>query len=84
MPIMEEKQRKHRVYKEKGKIKRVTHWDMDYLPKEEINDLYAQNRGVSHRETQPEPRSGGKKLALMLIGMGLALLAGALFLASRL
>ncbi|BBO77047.1 hypothetical protein DSCW_44640 [Desulfosarcina widdelii] len=81
---MDEKQKKHRVFKEKGKIGQVTHWDLDYLSREEINDLYVQKREKNHRESHPEHRSGGKKLALMLIGMGLALLAGALFLASRL
>jgi len=81
---MDEKQKKHRVFKEKGKIEQVTHWDLDYLSREEINDLYVQKREKNRREAQPERRSGGKKLALMLIGMGLALLAGALFLASRL
>jgi hypothetical protein len=84
MPRMDEEKRKHRVFKEKGKTERVTHWDMDYLPREEINDLYLQQRGQNHKEAQPEHRSGGKKLALMLIGMGLALLAGSLYLASRL
>jgi len=81
---MDEKQKKHRVFKEKGKIKQVTHWDLDYLPREEIKDLYLQKREKKHREAQPEHRSGGKKLALMLIGMGLVLLAGSLYLASRL
>jgi hypothetical protein len=81
---MDENQKKHRVFKEKGKNEQVTHWDMDYLSREEVNDLYAQNREKKPREAQPERRSGGKKLALMLIGMGLSLLAGSLYLASRL
>ena len=81
---MDENQKKHRVFKEKGKLEQVTHWDMDYLSREEVNDLYAQNREKNPREAQPEHRSGGKKLALMLIGMGLSLLAGSLYLASRL
>ena len=81
---MDENQKKHRVFKEKGKMEQVTHWDLDYLSREEVNDLYVQKREKNHREAKPEHRSDGKKLALMLIGMGLALLAGALFLASRL
>lgn len=81
---MDEKQRKHRIFKEKGKIGQVTHWDMDYLSREEVNDLYVQKQEKNPWEAQPERRSGGKKLALMLIGMGLALLAGSLYLASRL
>jgi len=81
---MEQQRRKHRVFKEKDKIERVTHWDLDYLPRQQISDLYAQKREKNHRETQPEHQSGGKKLALMLIGIGFALLAGSLFLATRL
>lgn len=81
---MEEKKKKHRVFKEKGKIKQVTHWDLDYLPREEINDLYFQKREKNHREAQPAHQSDSTKLALMLIGVGLVLLAGSLYLASRL
>lgn len=81
---MDEKQKKHRVFKEKGKIKQVTHWDLDYLPREEIDDLYLQKREENYRKAGPTYRSGGKKLALMLIAMGLVLLAGSLYLASRL
>jgi len=33
--------KKPRVYKESEKVQHTTHWDMDYLPMEEVEALYA-------------------------------------------
>ncbi len=72
------------VYKEGGKIRQVTHWDMDYLPKDEIEALYRPAikpipRGVADPARRPTPR-----LALALMGVGMLLLLFSVGLASRL
>ncbi len=75
---------KIRVYKEKEKTQRVTHWDLDYLPMDEIVALYKQNKGNPQPkdETGPATEKSNLKLSLLLIGTGLLLLVGSLCVAS--
>ena len=75
---------KMRVYKEKGKIQRVTHWDLDYLPMDEILDLYKQKEEHQPPKGATGPATGKSnlKLSLLLIAAGLVLLAGSLYVAS--
>jgi len=37
---MEAKKNKPRIFKEEGKNSQVTHWGLDYLPSDEVSDLY--------------------------------------------
>ena len=77
------KKPKH-VFKERSKIGQVTHWDMDYLPKNEIEALYATQAPPPPRDrTDPKPRTN-TRLALILVGIGVLLLLISLGLAARL
>jgi hypothetical protein len=46
---MKNEKRRFRLIKEEEKRRQVTHWDLDYLPKEEILDLY-QRGTVYHQQ----------------------------------
>ena len=77
---------KIRLIKEEEKIRQGTHWDLDYLPKDEILDLYEREKdhpqkehGIAHASQESD-----KKLSLLLIATGLLLLAVALCAASSL
>ena len=75
---------KSRVNKEKEKINKVTHWDLDYLPKEKVQDLYEPNPVQHHMKEELRHSSGisKNKLSLMMIAGGLFLLAVSLYIAS--
>ena len=76
---------KYRVHKETQKLRRVTHWDMDYLSLPEIESLYRQNRtdGPPKRFGNRYRGNGGRR-PLVLIAVGVALLLLSLTIASRL
>jgi len=75
---------KIRLFKEKEKLNQVTHWDLDYLTRDEIRDLY--NRKTGYYRQKDEKRDatgkGRQKFSLLLITMGILLLAGSLYVAS--
>ena len=75
---------KIRLIKEEAKIRQVTHWDLDYLPKDEILDLYEREKDHPQQETGIEHaiQESDKKLSLLLIATGLLLLAVVLCVAS--
>ena len=75
---------KIRLFKEKEKIYQVTHWDLDYLTKDEIRDLYNRNTGQYKQEYEKRHSTGksNQKFSLLLITMGILLLAGSLYVAS--
>ena len=73
-----------RVIKEKEKIRQVTHWDLDYLPIDEVQDLY-ERKTVNGRQKEKTRHASGEsnqKLSLLLIMIGLFLLAASLYFAS--
>jgi hypothetical protein len=49
---MKNEKKKIHLIKEDEKIKQVTHWDLDYLPKDEILDLYQTGNGKPPTEKQ--------------------------------
>ena len=75
---------KIRLFKEKEKIHQVTHWDLDYLTKDEIKDLYNRKTGQYKQEDEKRNATGksNQKFSLLLITMGILLLAGSLYVAS--
>ena len=79
---MKKQNQKFRLIKEEEKIRQVTHWDLDYLPKDKILDLY--QRGKGHYQPKKGNRhaadDSNKKLSLLLIASGLLLLAGTILL----
>jgi hypothetical protein len=81
---MKKEKRKFRLIKEKEKIRLVTHWDLDYLPTDEILDLYQRKSGHSQQINSIENVTieSNKKLSFLLIASGLLLLAGTLFIMS--
>jgi len=81
---MKTEKKKFRVTKEQEKIRQVTHWDLDYLPKEKILDLYQRETGYRKQKhkTAPATDESNRTIPLLLIAIGLLLLAGALCVAS--
>lgn len=75
---------KIRLYKEKEKLQQVTHWDLDYLSRDEINNLYERETGHHPREDKQSHATAknSQKLSLLLITTGVLLLVGSLFIAS--
>ena len=47
---MKKEKYKFRLFKEKEKIRQVTHWDLDYLPMHEILELYQRESGPSQQK----------------------------------
>ena len=41
MGALQHKDRKKRVTIERDKVRQTSHWDMDYLPREELEALYS-------------------------------------------
>jgi hypothetical protein len=77
---MEKEKSEIHLFKEKEKIRQVTHWDLDYLSKDEILDLY-NRKTVYHQQKEEIGHAIGKntpKFLLLLITVGLLLLAGSL------
>jgi hypothetical protein len=81
---MKNEKQKIRLIKEDEKIRQVTHWDLDYLPKDEILDLYQRERGHHKQKNRigHATDESNKKLSLVLIATGLLMLAGTLFVMS--
>jgi len=77
---MKTENRKFRLVKEEEKLQQVTHWDLDYLPRDEILDLYQRRTGYRQpiNKTARAIDESNKTLPLLLIAAGMLLLAGAL------
>ena len=72
------------VFTESGKIHQITHWDMDYLPKEEIEALYRPAIKPMPRNVSDPVRRPRTRLALILMGSGVLLLLLSIGLAAHL
>ena len=81
---MAKKKKSMRVIKENGKLRQVTHWDIDYLSADQIETLYAKNDSEPSRNVANSTDLSGTKWGLLLIGVGSIVLLFSLFLASRL
>jgi hypothetical protein len=81
---MKKRKNKIRLIKEDEKIRQVTHWDLDYLSKEEILDLYKREAGLHKQKIRigHAVDKGYEKVSMLLIAIGLLLLAGALCVAA--
>jgi hypothetical protein len=82
---MEKKGRKARVFKEREKLQQVTHWDLDYLSKDDLYRL-SEWKFDPYRQSQQnglDTRQNNRSLPLLLISIGTILLLGSLFIASR-
>jgi hypothetical protein len=77
---MKTENRQFRLIKEKEKLQQVTHWDMDYLPRDEILELYQRRTGY-RQQTDKTARAideSHQTLPWLLIAAGVLLLAGTL------
>ena len=81
---MSDQKRPKYVFKENGKIRQVTHWDLDYLPKEEIEALYRQETTPSPLDLPESSHRPNTQLALVFMGFSLLLLLLSIGLASYL
>ena len=73
-----------RLIKEEEKIRQVTHWDMDYLPRDEILEMYKREKrhhGLRGRYKSATDKNS-KALSLLMIATGLLLLAVTLYVSS--
>jgi len=62
------------IYSETGKTRQVTHWDMDYLPKDEIEALYDPISPPPPPQRRRASRQSTTNVGLMLIVSGTLLL----------
>lgn len=76
---MEKSAKKMRVYKEEIKVTQTTHWDMDYLPKKEVDALYDRAPGVPAEAPRAAKENSGS-LGLILVIIGVVGLVLSLFL----
>lgn len=70
--------RKKRVALEETKVRQTTHWDLDYLPRDEVEALYARDasRPVEAPETKPARKPmTPRRLGIICIAAGLGMLA---------
>jgi len=73
---------KQRLFTEREKVRHTTHWDLDYLPIEEVEGYYFQHpaKKQAHGVAPPKKLSSQRKLGLVLIGIGAGLFAVAVVL----
>ena len=77
---MIKKRKKPRIYTEQAKREHTTHWDMDYLPMEEVEALYGLDADPLPDKTwndQSIPQDV-RRVALMLAAVALTMGLGAL------
>jgi len=80
--MMANQSAKKRLYTEREKVRHTTHWDLDYLPIEEVENYYFQNPTNKRdpRAAFPKKTMDQRRLGLILIGIGAGLFAVALVL----
>ena len=74
---MPERSLKKRVSLEETKVRQTTHWDMDYLPRDEVQALYARDtiRPAEAFASDPPPKSlPSRQLGIICIVIGIGLL----------
>ena len=79
---MPERSLKKRVSLEESKVRQTTHWDMDYLPRDEVQALYARgaSRSAEAFSSVPSPKTlspGQLGVICIVIGIGLLIVAAA-------
>ena len=81
---MENGTRKIRIIKEKEKLNQVTHWDLDYLSKDEVQKLYEDKAGYPQQTDRIRRTSGesNQSAGLRLIMIGVLLLVVSLCVAA--
>ena len=65
--------KKTRIYKDQAKDRHTTHWDMDYLPRKEVDALYAESRKKRHTK-EPDMEGDPARIGWTLIIAGVTLL----------
>jgi hypothetical protein len=70
---MDKQEKKTRIYKDQAKDRHTTHWDMDYLPRQEVDALYAQSDRKRHKK-EPDMKEDPGRIGWTLIIAGVTLL----------
>ena len=80
---MASRAKKPSVFKESQKIQHTTHWDIDYLPRKEVDALYGRRADAVKAKAPENPRrervplsSRFRRLPLWLVLVVLVLLLG--------
>ena len=77
---MAQRPTKQRLHTEPEKVRHTTHWDLDYLPIEEVEHYYFQHPAKTGRNgAKPlKKKTAQRRLGLVLIGAGAGLFAAAI------
>ena len=68
--------KKKRIYKDQAKDRHTTHWDMDYLPRKEVDALYAKSSTMQKKkEADTEGDPGRIGWILIIAGVSLLILS---------
>ena len=70
---MNKPEKKTRVYKDQAKDRHTTHWDMDYLPRKEVDALYAKSK-KKRAKKEPDTEGDPSRIGWTLVIAGVALL----------
>ena len=65
--------KKTRIYKDQAKDRHTTHWDMDYLPRKDVEALYAKTEKKQPRK-EPDVEGDPRRIGWTLIIAGVVLL----------
>jgi len=76
---MNKPEKKTRVYKDQAKDRHTTHWDMDYLPRKEVEALYAKSQ-KKRKKREPEGEGDPGRIGWFLVFAGVGLLTLSLLL----
>ena len=71
---MATKRKKPRIYMEKAKSQHTTHWDLDYLSREEVDALYSHNSMVQPNKLQKTWQTSRYVKRLLIIGGVIAMI----------
>jgi hypothetical protein len=70
---MDKQEKKTRIYKDQAKDRHTTHWDMDYLPRKEVDALYEKSEKKRYRK-EPDTEGDPSRIGWTLVISGVALL----------
>ena len=76
---MDKAEKKTRIYKDQAKDRHTTHWDMDYLPRKEVDALYAESEKKQHKK-ESDMEGDPTRIGWTLIIAGVVLLIMSLLL----
>ena len=76
--------RRWKIYQEEAKLRHTSHWDMDYMSREQIEALYGHDPASPDTGAEPAPPVGSANRSLnrwFVAGLGVLLLTATVILA---